>query len=425
MENFKKYIGLWLSQSISQLGSSMTAWALILWTYEQTRSAFSVSILSFCHYVPYILLSIFVGSFIDSHRKKSVMLVSDCGAAMASLGALGFFMAGQLSVWHIYIVNIVVGVTTAFQQPAAAVAVAKIVPKHKLPAVSGMNSFSSNAVMVFSPMLAAVLFSTGGLSLILLFDLGSFAMAFCVLFLFIRIPEQLTKETFSSPFADIMVGFHFLKTEKGILYIMLTMAVINFFSRVTYETILSPMILARSSGNNLVLGIVNACMGVGGIIGGLLVSVKRESRKKANMIYVSAALSFLLGGITMAVSRNVFGWSLAALAASLPLPFIMAGQNLILYKKIPEKIQGRVFAGRNAVQYSTIPLGILLGGSLSDYVFEPFMRSHSDLVPFLETIVGAGAGSGMAVMFLCTGLCGFAMSLFSLFCKDIQKLNDC
>ena len=425
MENFKKYIVLWLSQSISQLGSSMTAFSFILWIYEQTHSALSISIISFCNYVPYILTSIFVGTFVDNHRKKLVMLVSDFVAAIVSLFALVFLMAGNLSVWHIYIINIIVGVSTAFQQPASSVAIAKIVPKDKLSNVSGMNSFSSNLVIVFSPMLAAVIFSIGGLPLILLFDLFSFAIAFFVLLFLIRIPERLTKENFKSPFAEILYGFHFLKTEKGILYIMLTMAVINFFSRLTYENILSPMILARSSENNLVLGIVNACMGVGGIMGGLLVSMRKESRKKANMIYVSAALSFLLGDLTMAVGRNVFFWSFAAFAASLPLPFIMAGENLILYKKIPENIQGRGFAVRNAVQYSTIPFGILLGGYLSDYVFEPFMRSNADIVPLLGKIVGIGTGSGMAVMFLCTGICGFAMSIFSLFCKEIQKLNDC
>lgn len=127
----------------------------------------------------------------------------------------------------------------------------------------------------------------------------------------------------------------------------------------------------------------------------------------------------------MAIGRNVFFWSFAAFAASLPLPFIMAEQNVILYKKIPERIQGRVFAVRNAIQHSTIPLGILWGGYLADYIFEPFMRSDAGIVPFLEMLVGNGAGSGMAVMFLCTGVCGFAMSILSLRSKKVQKLNDC
>ena len=85
------------------------------------------------------------------------------------------------------------------------------------------------AYVVFSPMLSAVFFSVGGLPLILLFDLLSFAVAFCVLLFLIHIPEQIIMENFTSPFAGIMVGFHFLKNETGILHIMLTMAVLNFF----------------------------------------------------------------------------------------------------------------------------------------------------------------------------------------------------
>ncbi len=425
MRSFKRYIVLWISQSISQLGSSMTAFALILWTYRQTGSALSVSLMSFCNYVPYILISICVGVFVDRHRKKAVMLAADSIAALASLLILAFSMTGTLLSGHIYIFNAVAGAATAFQQPASSVAIAKIVPTDKLTNISGMNAFSGNLIVVFSPMLAAALFSVGGLPLILLVDLLSFIIAFCVLLFLICIPEQIIKEKFASPFAGIKAGVHFLINETGILHIMLTMAVLNFFSRLTYENILSPMILSRSSANNVVLGIVNACMGIGGIIGGLLVSVKKESRKKANMIYISAAVSFLLGDLTMAIGRNVFFWSFAAFAASLPIPFIMAEQNVILYKKIPENIQGRVFAVRNAIQYSTIPLGILLGGYLADYVFEPFMRSDTGIVSFLKILVGNGAGSGMAVMFLCTGVCGFAMSILSLRSKKIQKLNDC
>lgn len=78
------------------------------------------------------------------------------------------------------------------------------------------------------------------------------------------------------------------------------MALINFFSRLTYENILSPMILSRSDGDSMALGIVNACMGAGGIVGGIIVSVKKESRHKAAAIYVSAALSFLFGDLMMA-----------------------------------------------------------------------------------------------------------------------------
>ena len=424
MENFKKYIILWISQSISQLGSSMTAFALVLWAYDQSRSALSVSMLSFCNYVPYILVSMFVGTFIDRHKKKPVMLVSDSVAAVGSLMVLLLLVTKHLSVWNIYIINAVIGITTAFQQPASAVAVGRLVPKDKISNVSGMNSFSGNLIVVFSPMLAAALFAMGGLPLILVVDLASFTIAFCVLLFLIHIPEEIEKKDYSSPFAGVAEGFGFLKKERGILYIMLTMSLINFFSRLTYENILSPMILARSDGNSMVLGTVNACMGIGGIVGGIIVSVKKESRYKASAIYVSAALSFLFGDLIMAAGRNAFWWSAAAIAASIPIPFIMANQNTILYQKVPERMQGRVFAVRNAIQYSTIPVGIILGGYLADYVFEPFMHSGSGFATMMEKVVGQGAGTGMAVMFLCTGICGFTVSMISCFHREIRKLND-
>ena len=422
-KKFKKYIILWLSQSVSGLGSSMTGFALVLWAYEQSHSAMSVSLMSFCNYVPYIILSLFVGSFIDRHSKKAIMLVSDSIAAIGSLIVLVLLITGQLSVWNIYIVNVIVGVTNAFQQPASAVATGRLVPKDKISNVSGMNSFSNNMIVVFSPMLSAFIFALGGLPFILLVDLISFAFAFFVLLFFISIPEQIEKSTNTSPFEGMAQGFAFLKEEKGILYIMLTMALINFFSRLTYENILSPMILARSSDNSISLGIVNACMGIGGIVGGIIVSFKKESAHKATAIYVSAALSFLFGDLLMAVGRNVFWWSFAAIAASLPIPFIMANQNAILYKRIPTDMQGRVFAVRNAIQYSTIPIGIILGGYLADYIFEPFIHSENNLSVLLTKIVGSSTGSGMASMFLCTGICGFAISIASCYNREIKKLN--
>ena len=80
--NFKKYIIFWLSQALSQLGSSMTSFALILWVYTQNGSAMTVSLMSFFNYVPYIIVSLFAGTFVDTHSKKRIMLVSDSIAAV-------------------------------------------------------------------------------------------------------------------------------------------------------------------------------------------------------------------------------------------------------------------------------------------------------------------------------------------------------
>jgi len=423
MKQFNKYIIFWVSQSISQLGSAMTSFALILWTYEQKHSAMAVSLMSFCNYIPFILVSLIAGSFVDKHNKKAIMLFADTLAAVCSFGVLVLSFSGTLQVWNIYVVNLIIGTMNAFQQPASAVAIGRIVPPDKISKVSGMNSFSGNLTNVLSPVLSAFVFSFGGLKSILMIDLASFLVAFCTLACVIHIPEGKGNTHKQSVFTGTKDGIRFLKSERGILYIMLTMALINFFSRLTYENILSPMILSRSNGSNETLGIVNAVIGIGGIAGGMIVSFKKAAKKNAKMIYLSAALSFLFGDILMAIGRNVFVWSLAGIAASLPIPFILTGQNVILYSKIPKEMQGTIFAIRNAVQYCTIPFGILLGGFLADYVFEPFMRSDHLLSNYLAAVVGKGDGSGMATMFLITGISGFLISYFAYKTPEIKMLD--
>lgn len=346
MKSLKKYILLWLSQSVSQLGSSMTSFALILWTYSQNGSAMSVSLMTFCNYVPYVAVSLFAGTFVDRHSKKAIMLISDSIAALCTLFVLLLSISGALSVWHIYAVNAVIGFMNAFQQPASAVAIGRIVPKDKLANVSGMNSFSSNLVSVLSPIIAAALFASGGLQIILTIDILSFICAFCVLMFFIRIPETGAGSSHRSVLSETLEGLRFLKGEKGLLYLMLTLSVITFFSMITYENILSPMILSRSGNDSMTLAVVNAVIGISGIVGGIIVSAGVGSKNPVKIIYFSAAISFLFGDLIMAAGRNVIMWSIAGIAANMPIPFVTAGQNMIMYRKIPEKNAGQGVRGK-------------------------------------------------------------------------------
>ena len=97
---------------------------------------------------------------------------------------------------------------------------------------------------------------------------------------------------------------------------------------------------------------------------------------------------------------------------------------MILYRVVPQQMQGRMFAVRNVIQSSTIPIGIFLGGFLAEYVFEPFMLSSHIFAATLGKIVGSGAGSGMAIMFLCTGVLGAIFSWLGYRDKDIRNLEN-
>lgn len=420
---FKKYILFWFSQAFSQLGSSMTAFALILWAFTQKNTAMTVSLMTFFNYLPTIIFSLFAGSLVDRCSKKKILLTTDSIAAICTAVMLGLSISGGLKIRHIYLVNLALGLTGAFQGPASLVVLGKMVPKEKLEQVSGMHSFSDNLIIVFSPVLAASLFAWGGLKLVLIMDLMSFLFAFLILFLVIEIPKDVPQTADKkSVLSGCSEGFRYLKEHHGVFLVIITMAVLNFFSRLTYENILSPMILLRSANNSVTLGMVNAAIGIGGIAGGIFVSLGIIKASHAKMIYISAMLSFLLGDLLMGLGRSTIVWSFAGLAASFPIPLINAGQLAILYSHVPEEILGRVFAVRNAIQFSAIPFGILFGGLLADYVFEPFMLMQNPIVWGLQRLVGEGAGSGMAVMFLCTGIAGTLFSFIFYRRKEIRDL---
>ena len=123
-------------------GSSMTSLCLIIWSYSRTGSAMSVSLMTFCTWLPYIAASIVAGPVIDRYRKKTIMLLADLlGALLSDRSALA--VSGNLAVWH-FIVNGITGFMNAFQFPAETVAVGILVPKEKYSQASGLNSFTSS-----------------------------------------------------------------------------------------------------------------------------------------------------------------------------------------------------------------------------------------------------------------------------------------
>jgi len=423
MKTSKNYLLFWLSQAVSELGSMMTSYALIIWSYTQTKSVMSVSLLTFFTFAPKALVSIFIGNFIDKHSKKNIIMITDTVSALCTLSVCLLLYTNRLSIYHIYIINIVLGFMEAIQSPASSVAIGIIVPKNKYEKISGLMSVSENLNTVLYPMLAAALMGFSSIEAVLLFDIGAFMFAIIIMIFFIKIPEvQLEEDNEEKIFSGFKEGISYLKTNKGIFYIIIGMTLLNFFSRLSYENILSPMILARSNNSEFTLGVVTSIIGLGGILGGLLVSTVKLPKNKVKMLFYSAAFSFLFGDLLMAFGQNVYFWSIAAVAASLPIPFTFAAQSVLIYNNVKTEIQGRVFAVRNAMKFTAIPMGILLGGAISEYVFEPFIHGGSNFAAFLLSLVGDTSGSGMAIMFICTGILGSISCLLLSNNKHIKNL---
>ncbi len=411
----KFFLFFWGGQAVSSLGSAMTAYVLIVWAYEKQGTAMSAALLAVCASLPPIFLGFFAGAAADRWNKRTILLVCNVAAAAGTLAALIFFCSGRLELWHLYAINLGIGLVNTFQIPAASVAVSQLAPPEQYTRVGGLQSFSDSLITLFAPAAATVLFAFAGLQAVLIFDLTTFGFDFLVLCRMIRIPDCPRIGEKQEPFfAASLSGLRFLKRHRAIFGLILFFAFANFLDCLSARNLTAPMILARTENNTFLAGMVSSAVGIGSLLGSIVVTLVRPPKGRVRVILLSCALSFGLADLSLAMGRVPTVWIVGTVIGYFCLPWIDANMMTIFRDRIPLDMQGRVFSTRQTLQYFTVPLGYFLGGFFADRVFGPLMESASLVKQALAFLVGSGKGSGMAVLFLLTGFAGMVGGLLAL-----------
>jgi len=399
----KDFLILWSTQSVSQLGSSITAFALTLWLYEQTGSSLSTAALTICSYAPYVLMSIFAGALTDRFNKKRTMLVCDVFAVICTLIVFGLFRTNRLMVWHLYVLNALSGLMNTVQQPASEVAMTLIIPEKYYQKTSGLRSLSRSLISILNPLIATALYSFVGLNGVIAVDVGSFIVAFTALLFFVRIPEQKS-ESRESVLKLAKEGLVFLKRNPMIMTLILFMSGVNLVAS-AFDATLPGYVLPNPRGGQTILGIVTSCSGIAMIVGSLVVSVLPKPKDRVKVVYLTMLFSLGTENFLLAFSREPVLWCMGQIIGWILVPVMSANLDVILRSTIPIELQGRVYACRNTLQFFTIPIGLFLGGFMVDNVCEPFMTTYGDL-SILTSLFGAGKGSGAALMMFILGVGG-------------------
>ena len=420
----RDFLILWGSQAVSTLGTAMTNFALIVWVYEQKGTASSIALLSVFAFLPSILFCFIAGTIADRWNKKRIMLAADLLAALGTIAVWVLYAMSALQIWHLYVINFLLSFMNAFQNPAAYVATSLLVPKEHYVRVSGLQALSGSIVVILAPAFGSALLAFGGLQTVLMLDLASFLVAFLTLLLFIRIPTiekpEAARETFIK---SCLAGVLFLKNHAALLRIILFFAFVNFIAKMGGYGMMPALILGKTGGNNMALGMVEAAVGIGTLVGSIIVTAMRPAKNRIGVIFVACAISFLIGDVGQSVTHTLPLWMGAAFLSNVPIAFLNANLTAVMRTNVPIEMQGRVFSARDTIQYSTIPIGLFLGGVLADYVFEPFMATASPLQARLSLLFGVGRGSGIAVIFFLVGITGFVASLLCVK-NPIYKVLD-
>lgn len=419
-KELKYFLILWSTQALSQLGSSMTNYALIVWSYTAKGSALTTALLSVCSYAPYVIMSIFAGSLSDKWNKKVTMLISDTFAALCTISIFVLLKTGRLEIWHLYCLNALNGLMNTVQQPASDVAITLLTPKKHYQKVSGLRSFSNALISILTPIIATAVLSFTNLQTVIYIDLFTFAIAFLSLAFLVKIPEYKSDENADSFLTLTKSGLTYLKQNRGILDLILFLACINLIASM-YNAAFPAMILSKENGGEIALGTVNAFIGFATLIGSAIASLMPTPKSRVRVICNALLISMSTENFFLAFGKTLPPWCIGGVLGWLCIPIMNANMDVLFRERIPVHMQGRVYAARNTFQFFTIPLGYILGGFLVDKVFEPFMMRNTNSV--LSVLFGTGKGSGAAFLFLFLAFAGIAICLVFRKDKHIWKLE--
>ncbi len=422
IREIKSYLLLWGTQSFSGLGSAMTSYALVIWSYTQKGSALITALLMVSSYAPYVLFSIFAGALSDKWNKKAVMLVCDTAAALTTVVMLILMRTDTLQIWHLYVINGINGLMNSVQQPASEVAVTRLLPRKYYQRVGGMRYLASSLNSILTPIIATAVLGLAGMDAVVAFDLFTFTAAFLTLALAIKIPEEEEIQEKEGVLTAAREGLGYLKRERGILGLILFLAAINLVASL-YEAALPAMILSREGGSEKALGMVNAVIGAATLAGSILASFMKTPKSRVRVICNSLLFSMCTENFLLAFGRTPVVWCVGGFLGWIAIPLMNTNLDAIMRLRVPDKMQGRVYAVRNSLQFFTIPLGYFLGGFLVDLVFEPMMASQArDSI--LAKVFGMGKGSGAAFFFFVIAFLGIAVCLFFRKNRDIWNLEQ-
>lgn len=423
LREMRTYLLLWSTQSFSGLGSAMTSYALVIWSYTQKGSALMTALLMVSSYAPYVLLSIFAGALSDKWNKKITMLVCDTVAALTTVVMLILLRQDALRIWHLYLINGVNGLMNTVQQPASEVATTRVLPKEHYQRVGGLRYFGSSLNSIMTPVIATAVLGIAGMGAVVAFDLFTFGVAFLTLVFAIRIPESEEKgEAQEKLFTSARKGIAYLREERGIFGLILFLAAINLVASI-YDAAFPAMMLSRNGGSERTLGLVNAVIGATTFAGSILASFVKKPKSRVRVICNCLLFSMSTENFLLAFGRTPLVWCVGGFLGWIAIPLMSTNLDAIMRLHVPEQMQGRVYSVRNSLQFFTIPIGYFLGGFLVDRVFEPVMAVQGEGSALVK-MFGSGKGSGAAFLFFVIAFAGIGVCLYFRRNRYIWELED-
>jgi DHA3 family macrolide efflux protein-like MFS transporter len=361
-----RFFTLWTGQALSLLGSQLVQFAIIWHLTRQTNSATTLAIASMMGLLPQVILSPFIGTWVDRGNRRLILISADATVAFATLILAILFATAKVQIWHIYVALFIRAVAGGFHQSAFGASIVLLVPKEHLARVQGFNQALYGGLNILSAPLGAYLLSVMPMQGILGIDVTTAIVAITIV-LFTRIPQpERTSSTPSTFWQDFAAGFRYVVAWRGLVILLGLVMVINFFYSATEP--LTPLLITQHfHGAAQQLGWWLSSFAIGTVVGGLILGAWGGFKRKI----VTAQLGLILMGLSTftvgIVSSNLFWVGLAAnVVVGFLLPIINGSYGATLQAAIAPEMQGRVFAFILSAASLVSPIALMIAGPFAD-----------------------------------------------------------
>lgn len=367
MNNWKKTFAIiWSGQFFSMLSSAIVGFAVVFWLSMETKSAEVLATAMLATLLPFIVLGLFTGVFVDRWDRRRTMILADSFVAFCSAILALLFFIGRVELWEIYILLALRSAGSAFHTPAMQASVPLLAPESELMRIAGINQMIQSVSNIAGPALGALFIAFFDMTYIMLMDVVGAAIA-CTSLMFVKIPNPKKEEDKPrNVWAEIKEGISHMFADKGLSYLLLCVIVVTFFL-VPIAALFPLMTIDHFKGSSFEVGIVEVAWGVGMLLGGAIVSIK--FMKTVNKVIVINIMTIIIGltyWLSGLLPTNVFFLfvlltSLGGIAGSIYWSTFI----VILQTKIHPSALGRVFSIYDSISLlPTIP-GLLATGFIA------------------------------------------------------------
>jgi MFS family permease len=352
----------WLGQTVSNLGSSFTLFALPLLVFKLTGSPLNLGVTTAAEFVPYLLFGLVIGAWVDRVDRKRLMIATDLARA-AVIAVIPLLAAvGQLSVGWVYVVAFCGSTLNIAFDAAEFAAIPSLVPSgDDLVTANGRVQASYSAAQVAGPLLAGLLITVAPVQQVLLVDAATFLVSAGMLGLIAtRFNAPRDTEGRRAIRREVVEGLRYVLGHPVLRNISAMMALINLVAATVFTQLVVFAKRQLDASDSRV-----ALLYAAGSAGVVLLSLAAGPMRRRLSFSLAALGALALDGLlTVVLATTRWYWVALVLWAAISGLGIFFNINTVSLRQqiVPNHLLGRVISIAGVLAWSAIPVGALVGG---------------------------------------------------------------